>query len=63
MLLMPSNTPRVMIIDNEIVITGFFNFTKAAEERNAENLLIIHGRQLADQYVRTGNCTSVIPNC
>ena len=24
------------------MITGSFNFTKAAEERNAENLLIIH---------------------
>lgn len=32
---------KVMIIDKEIVITGSFNFTKAAEERNAENLLIL----------------------
>jgi phosphatidylserine/phosphatidylglycerophosphate/cardiolipin synthase-like enzyme len=30
-----------MIIDRETVITGSFNFTKAAEEKNAENLLII----------------------
>ena len=32
---------KVMVIDGETVITGSFNFTKAAEERNAENLLII----------------------
>jgi phosphatidylserine/phosphatidylglycerophosphate/cardiolipin synthase-like enzyme len=33
-----------MIIDGETVITGSFNFTKAAEENNAENLLIIHDK-------------------
>jgi phosphatidylserine/phosphatidylglycerophosphate/cardiolipin synthase-like enzyme len=36
-----------MIIDKETVITGSFNFTKAAEERNAENLLIIKSEELA----------------
>ena len=29
---------KVMIIDGETVITGSFNFAKAAEESNAENL-------------------------
>ena len=29
------------MIDSATVITGSFNFTKAAEERNAENLLVI----------------------
>jgi hypothetical protein len=28
---------KVMIIDGETVITGSFNFTKAAQEKNAEN--------------------------
>jgi len=42
---------KVMIIDDEIVITGSFNFTKRAEEKNAENLLIIHDRKLAEKYV------------
>lgn len=42
---------KVIIIDREIVITGSFNFTKAAEERNAENLLIIRSRELAAKYV------------
>ena len=32
---------KVMIIDNSTLITGSFNFTKGAEENNAENLLII----------------------
>ena len=41
---------KVMIIDGETVITGSFNFTKAAEENNAENLLIIHDNKLADLY-------------
>ena len=41
---------KVMIIDNEIVITGSFNFTKAAEEKNAENLLVIRNRELAARY-------------
>jgi phosphatidylserine/phosphatidylglycerophosphate/cardiolipin synthase-like enzyme len=32
---------KIMIIDNRVVITGSFNFTMAAETKNAENLLII----------------------
>ena len=32
---------KIMIIDNRVVITGSFNFTKAAETKNAENLLIL----------------------
>ena len=42
---------KVMIVDETVVITGSFNFTKAAEERNAENLLVIQDRQLARQYL------------
>jgi phosphatidylserine/phosphatidylglycerophosphate/cardiolipin synthase-like enzyme len=34
---------KVIIIDGATVITGSFNFTAAAEHRNAENLLVIHG--------------------
>lgn len=33
---------KVMVIDDATLITGSFNFTKAAEERNAENLLILN---------------------
>lgn len=35
---------KVMLIDGHVVITGSFNLTRAAEERNAENLLILHDR-------------------
>ena len=41
---------KVMILDNGTVITGSFNFTKAAEERNAENLLVIRDKKLAGKY-------------
>ena len=41
---------KVMVIDGATVITGSFNFTTAAEQRNAENLLVIHDRTLAAQY-------------
>lgn len=41
---------KVMIIDGTIVITGSFNFSKAGEESNAENLLVIHDPELADRY-------------
>ena len=43
---------KVMIIDGETVITGSFNFTKAAEENNAENLLVIKDKKLADRYIK-----------
>jgi phosphatidylserine/phosphatidylglycerophosphate/cardiolipin synthase-like enzyme len=43
---------KVMIIDQSIVITGSFNFSKAAESRNAENLLIIKDPALAAAYAR-----------
>ena len=39
-----------MVIDGETVITGSFNFTKAAEESNAENLLVIRDATLAKKY-------------
>ena len=39
-----------MIIDDMITITGSFNFTKAAQERNAENVLVIEDSTLAKKY-------------
>lgn len=41
---------KIMILDSYIVLTGSFNFTKAAEENNAENLLVINDPILAKQY-------------
>jgi phosphatidylserine/phosphatidylglycerophosphate/cardiolipin synthase-like enzyme len=43
---------KVIVIDGEIVLTGSFNFTKAAQEKNAENLLIIQDSTLAAQYAQ-----------
>jgi phosphatidylserine/phosphatidylglycerophosphate/cardiolipin synthase-like enzyme len=43
---------KVMVIDGEAVITGSFNFTKAAEENNAENLLVVHDKKLAERYTK-----------
>ena len=41
---------KVMVIDGMTVITGSFNFTVDAALYNAENLLIIQDKNLADQY-------------
>jgi phosphatidylserine/phosphatidylglycerophosphate/cardiolipin synthase-like enzyme len=43
---------KVMVIDGRVVITGSFNFTKAAEENNAENLLVIDDAQIAEKYAK-----------
>ncbi len=42
---------KVMIIDGKTVITGSFNFTKGAEEKNAENLMILENSELANVYM------------
>jgi phosphatidylserine/phosphatidylglycerophosphate/cardiolipin synthase-like enzyme len=46
---------KIMVLDGETVITGSFNFTKSAETRNAENLLIIHDPVLAARYLQNWN--------
>lgn len=44
---------KIMIIDRATLITGSFNFTKAAEEKNAENLLVFKGNQpLVREYLQ-----------
>ena len=42
---------KVMIVDSAIVITGSFNFTRSAEERNAENLLVINDGPTTNRYL------------
>lgn len=42
---------KVIILDNNSVLTGSFNFTNAAQNRNAENLVFIQDQTLADHYV------------
>ena len=34
---------KIILVDGKTIFTGSFNFTKAAEQKNAENLLIIEG--------------------
>lgn len=41
---------KIMIIDGRVVITGSYNFTKAAEKSNAENLVIIESGSVAEKY-------------
>ncbi len=41
---------KIMVIDGETVVTGSYNFTRAAEERNAENVLIVRSKRLAEAY-------------
>jgi phosphatidylserine/phosphatidylglycerophosphate/cardiolipin synthase-like enzyme len=42
---------KIMVVDDYLIVTGSFNFTKAAEEKNAENLLVINDAMLAKQYL------------
>ena len=43
---------KVIVIDGETVITGSYNFSKNAETRNNENLLIIKGNpEIAEAYL------------
>ncbi len=42
---------KVIIIDSATVITGSFNFSSAAETRNAENLVIFRDNEMAHRYL------------
>ncbi len=41
---------KVIIIDGQAVVTGSFNFTKAANESNDDNVIIIHNLDVAALY-------------
>lgn len=43
---------KVFIIDEEIVITGSYNFSASAEERNDENILIIYNSDIAEEFLK-----------
>jgi phosphatidylserine/phosphatidylglycerophosphate/cardiolipin synthase-like enzyme len=42
---------KVIIIDNQIVVTGSYNFSNNAEYNNDENTIIIHNSDFAAQYL------------
>lgn len=41
---------KIILIDGNVVISGSFNFTQEAEEEDAENLLVIKDKALADKF-------------
>lgn len=42
---------KTMVIDGTTVVTGSFNFSRSAEEKNAENLVVIRGkRKIAEAF-------------
>jgi phosphatidylserine/phosphatidylglycerophosphate/cardiolipin synthase-like enzyme len=44
---------NVIVIDQQVVLTGSYAFTVAAERENVENLLVIHAPALATRYGET----------
>jgi len=43
---------KYAVIDNQVVVTGSFNWTATAEKKNAENLLILKDTDLAWKYTK-----------
>jgi phosphatidylserine/phosphatidylglycerophosphate/cardiolipin synthase-like enzyme len=44
---------KFLIVDNQVLELGSFNYTKAAEDKNAENVLVIRGQpQVIEDYIR-----------
>lgn len=43
---------KILIIDNQTVVTGSYNYSAAAHSRNTENLLILHSPNLAKEYIK-----------
>ena len=46
---------KTIIIDDQIVITGSYNFTRSAETRNDENLVILYNPAIANFYMQEFN--------
>jgi phospholipase D len=43
---------KVIIIDESITITGSFNFTRSADSRNVENVIIVDDKEIAQRYIQ-----------
>ncbi len=43
---------KVIIIDEELVITGSYNFSKNASKKNDENVLMIQNKEIAAKYLK-----------
>jgi phosphatidylserine/phosphatidylglycerophosphate/cardiolipin synthase-like enzyme len=47
---------KFMVIDDDILELGSFNYTRTAEEQNAENVLVLHGApDIVKAYLRQWN--------
>lgn len=46
----PGIAHNKIIIADDVVITGSFNFTTSAQQRNAENIIILYNAQIAQIY-------------
>ncbi len=46
---------KVFIIDDDILVTGSFNFSNNADESNDENVIIIHNAEIAAKYLQEFN--------
>lgn len=42
---------KVIILDNSVVIAGSYNFTRAADRRNDEQVLVIQSKKIADLFL------------
>lgn len=51
---------KVIIIDDDQVIGGSFNFTKSAQRRNAENVTILNGHSIADEFTANWNARRLV---
>lgn len=43
---------KVFIVDGKIVVIGSYNFSKSAEERNDENIIIVYNEKIADFFLQ-----------
>jgi phosphatidylserine/phosphatidylglycerophosphate/cardiolipin synthase-like enzyme len=43
---------KVFIVDGRIVVLGSYNFSRSAEERNDENIIIVYNEKIADFFMQ-----------
>jgi phosphatidylserine/phosphatidylglycerophosphate/cardiolipin synthase-like enzyme len=46
---------KFMIVDGELVVTGSYNWSTAAEDRNDENFVVIRDKEVVDRFTQEFN--------
>jgi phosphatidylserine/phosphatidylglycerophosphate/cardiolipin synthase-like enzyme len=46
---------KFMVVDGEIIVTGSYNWSTAAEDRNDENFVVIRDRSVAERFIQEFN--------